>query len=74
MAIQKAEEFRVAMFGAINARYGDTEQKALILIRARDKAIIERCKEKIRKYEHCSGCPASNDTSLLLDSILRDLD
>jgi hypothetical protein len=76
MEIQKAEELGSDVFDLI---YGDADNrdKASNLIRARDKAIIERAREDIaRKGRIVGGLPYVELGWIdeQLDSILRDLD
>jgi hypothetical protein len=81
MEIQKAEEFiaTIAKDGCFFDSRGDfrlSTSKTAPLIRARDKAIIERCKEEI-SITPDPGEPSEDyieRQKSALDSILRDLD
>jgi hypothetical protein len=84
MEIQKAEEFWSALHERVKKPLPSgatwTEQideaESIALIRARDKAIIERCFEAIKCAEGDYAIIRCNKVSRqeYLDSILRDLD
>jgi hypothetical protein len=82
MAIQKASDFRRALFEAVTAQYGDTEKKALDLIRADRKAVIEEAIEEFKDLDYVlndGNCEASHLLNIrtvfnTLDSLLRELD
>jgi hypothetical protein len=79
MEIQKAEEFAHDVAKSVSDAIHtpivlDILGSAADLVRARDKAIIERCKEAIHAEDWRGACGKGPAIDEALDSILRDLD
>jgi hypothetical protein len=80
MEIQKAEEFAHKIYeacGPIGRNIEDGTSWLSEHIRARDKAIIERCKESIHKlyngFSDPGYCDGILEAEKACDAILRDL-
>jgi hypothetical protein len=77
--IQSAKElaFDIWDFNSESGEWLEYRDRISALIRSRDKAIIDRCKEAINDLPNCNGDPsrgeALDDCIDAIDSVLKEL-